>query len=45
MNNMEQQLTLIGCTAVEDKLQTGVPGTIDYLLHVYIQYLLTFSLV
>ena len=27
-NDVEQQLTLLGATAVEDKLQDGVPETI-----------------
>ena len=32
MNAAESQLTLIGATAVEDKLQSGVPDAIDTLL-------------
>ena len=28
---MERDLTLIGCTAIEDKLQDGVPQTIGLL--------------
>ena len=31
---MERDLTLIGCSAIEDKLQEGVPETIHYLLEV-----------
>jgi len=31
---MERDLTLIGCSAIEDKLQDGVPETIHYLLEV-----------
>ena len=31
---IEQDFELIGCTAIEDKLQEGVPQTIHYLLEV-----------
>ncbi len=31
---MERDIQLLGCTAIEDKLQEGVPETIDYLLQV-----------
>ena len=30
---MEQGLKYIGCTAIEDKLQEGVPETIEILRH------------
>ncbi|EAL69268.1 transmembrane protein [Dictyostelium discoideum AX4] len=32
-NQLENDLTLIGCTAIEDKLQDGVPETIEFLLN------------
>ena len=31
-NSIECELTLLGCTAIEDRLQDNVPETIDYLL-------------
>lgn len=30
---IEKELTLIGCTAIEDKLQEGVPACIETLSH------------
>ncbi|KYR01098.1 transmembrane protein [Tieghemostelium lacteum] len=30
---MERDLHLVGCTAIEDKLQDGVPETIEYLIN------------
>eukprot|EP00604_Paraphysomonas_vestita_P000043 CAMPEP_0174826158 /NCGR_PEP_ID=MMETSP1107-20130205/43593_1 /TAXON_ID=36770 /ORGANISM="Paraphysomonas vestita, Strain GFlagA" /LENGTH=57 /DNA_ID=CAMNT_0016058715 /DNA_START=1125 /DNA_END=1295 /DNA_ORIENTATION=+ len=30
-DEIEQQLTLIGCTAIEDRLQDGVPETIAHI--------------
>jgi len=32
---VERDLSLIGATAIEDKLQDGVPETIAYLLEVH----------
>uniref|UniRef100_A0A6B2KXQ5 Phospholipid-transporting ATPase n=1 Tax=Arcella intermedia TaxID=1963864 RepID=A0A6B2KXQ5_9EUKA len=32
MNDMEQDFELQGCTAIEDKLQVGVPWAIDYFI-------------
>lgn len=34
---IERDLILIGCTGIEDKLQEGVPETIDYLLRAGLQ--------
>jgi phospholipid-transporting ATPase len=31
-NELERNLELLGCTGIEDKLQDGVPHTIDFLL-------------
>lgn len=33
-DKMERDLSLVGCSAIEDKLQEGVPETIAYLLAV-----------
>ncbi len=32
-DEIERNLVLIGCTAIEDKLQEQVPETVDYLLN------------
>ena len=37
-NEIEQNLTLIGATAIEDKLQDGVPEAIANLAKVFIDY-------
>ena len=35
-NSIEQELTLMGATAIEDKLQDGVPDTIANLAKVIV---------
>ena len=37
-NEIEQDMTLIGATAIEDKLQEGVPEAIANLAKVYYTY-------
>jgi len=44
-NNIEQNLTIIGATAVEDKLQEDVAETIEYLRRVKFFYLFIFKLI
>lgn len=41
-NKIEQNLNLMGCTAIEDKLQDGVPETIANLAKVNLQQLTLF---
>jgi magnesium-transporting ATPase (P-type) len=36
-DKIEREIILIGCTGIEDKLQEGVPETIDYFLQAGLQ--------
>lgn len=42
-NEIEQNLTLVGATAIEDKLQDGVPEAIANLAKVYYYYYSMYS--
>lgn len=42
-DRIETNFILLGCTAIEDKLQVGVPETIDYLIQVITSFPLFFE--